>query len=150
MGHTLCSSLLLCKNIPIHKKRSFLLLISWNKRGWEKERLWEQSWCVTLDCLFKKAMQDKADPVLWMATWVGKINTLGISRIGHWSLQEKVLFLPCNKTYISQNGWMLAPLISFALFTDLENAKILWPIIQPSWPQTLNVICLPVSSLQQV
>ena len=44
-------------------KKVFLTSHFLEQEGMGK-RLWEQSCCITLDCLFRKARQDKANPLL--------------------------------------------------------------------------------------
>jgi len=78
----------------------------------------------------------------------------------HWSCKKKFFFdhiiKPLLTKMFSSKSLAVGP--SYLFYTFYwpwicplhKNAKILWPIIQPSCPQTLDVICLPVWSLQQV
>ena len=44
--------------------------------------------------------QDKANPMFWLAKWAGKVDPLGISRVG--PARKGSLFGDYNKSFIDQ------------------------------------------------
>ena len=73
--------------------------------------------------------QDAANPVFWLATWMGKRGPpiLSAQDFPHWSLKKKFSFWPYDKSFIDQAclaKMAVCDLVRFCSFIDLNFVSV--------------------------